>query len=94
MRVRWLVCVSPAQSYSDGRISTALTWFEDHFNKCHERAALVKTWLPAQYTGPPTFLDQLVYDRALMLVRCYIFCNWYLLPTMNAESDSCSQGAA
>ncbi|CCL99070.1 uncharacterized protein FIBRA_01082 [Fibroporia radiculosa] len=47
----------------------ALGWFEDHFNKCHDRAALVKTWLPAQYTGPPTFLDQLVYDRALMLSR-------------------------
>ncbi|GBE83400.1 kinase-like domain-containing protein [Sparassis latifolia] len=47
----------------------ALTWFEEHFNKCHERAALVKTWLPAQYTGPPTFLDQLVYDHALMLSR-------------------------
>lgn len=49
----------------------ALTWFKEHFIKCHDRAALVKTWLPAQYTGPPTFLDQLVYDHALMLVRTY-----------------------
>lgn len=47
----------------------ALTWFKDHFIKCHERAGRVKTWLPAQYSGPPTFLDQLVYDRALLLVR-------------------------
>ncbi|KAH9947772.1 kinase-like protein [Amylocystis lapponica] len=47
----------------------ALKWFEDHFNKCHDRTALVKTWLPAQYVGPPTFLDQLVYDRALLLSR-------------------------
>ncbi|RPD61722.1 kinase-like protein [Lentinus tigrinus ALCF2SS1-7] len=47
----------------------ALSWFKDHFIKCHDRAALVKTWLPAQYTGPPTFLDQLVYDRALQLSR-------------------------
>ncbi|KAI0356963.1 Pkinase-domain-containing protein [Trametes cingulata] len=47
----------------------ALAWFKEHFIKCHDRAALVKTWLPAQYTGPPTFLDQLVYDRALMLSR-------------------------
>ncbi|KAI1792820.1 kinase-like protein [Ganoderma leucocontextum] len=47
----------------------ALSWFKDHFIKCHDRAALVKTWLPAQYTGPPTFLDQLVYDRALLLSR-------------------------
>ena len=53
-------------------LCTALAWFKDHFIKCHDRAALVKTWLPAQYTGPPTFLDQLVYDRALQLVsfRC------------------------
>ncbi|KAI0372436.1 Pkinase-domain-containing protein [Pilatotrama ljubarskyi] len=47
----------------------ALAWFKEHFIKCHDRAALVKTWLPAQYIGPPTFLDQLVYDRALMLSR-------------------------
>ncbi|KAI0772765.1 Pkinase-domain-containing protein [Trametes elegans] len=47
----------------------ALTWFKEHFIKCHDRAALVKTWLPAQYVGPPTFLDQLVYDRALLLSR-------------------------
>ncbi|KAI0672360.1 Pkinase-domain-containing protein [Trametes maxima] len=47
----------------------ATTWFKEHFIKCHERAALVKTWLPAQYAGPPTFLDQLVYDRALKLSR-------------------------
>ncbi|KAI0342521.1 Pkinase-domain-containing protein [Trametopsis cervina] len=47
----------------------ALTWFKDQFIKCHDRAALVKTWLPAQYSGPPTFLDQLVYDRALTLSR-------------------------
>ncbi|KAI0327491.1 Pkinase-domain-containing protein [Cubamyces sp. BRFM 1775] len=47
----------------------ALTWFKEHFIKCHDRANLVKTWLPAKYTGPPTYLDQLVYDRALLLSR-------------------------
>ena len=49
----------------------ALEWFKVQFIKCYERAALVKTWLPAQYTGPPTFIDQLVYDRALNLVRIH-----------------------
>ncbi|KAK0447122.1 hypothetical protein EV421DRAFT_184395 [Armillaria borealis] len=34
-----------------------------------EGAILVKTWLPAQYDGPKTWLDQLVYDRALVLSR-------------------------
>lgn len=47
----------------------ALAWFKERFIKCNDRAALVKTWLPAQYEGPRTYLDQLVYDRALALVR-------------------------
>ncbi|KAG5644471.1 hypothetical protein DXG03_008295 [Asterophora parasitica] len=47
----------------------ALTWFKDHFIKCNDRAALVKTWLPVQYDGPKSWLDQLVYDRALVLSR-------------------------
>ncbi|KAF8064901.1 other/ULK/ULK protein kinase [Lyophyllum atratum] len=47
----------------------ALSWFKEHFIKCNDRAALVKTWLPAQYDGPKSWLDQLVYDRALVLSR-------------------------
>ncbi|GLB39603.1 putative protein with domain of unknown function (DUF3543) [Lyophyllum shimeji] len=47
----------------------ALSWFKEHFIKCNDRAALVKTWLPAQYDGPKCWLDQLVYDRALVLSR-------------------------
>lgn len=51
----------------------ALTWFMEHFEKCSERAVMVKTWLPAQYTGPSTYVDELVYNRALTLVRCLLF---------------------
>lgn len=47
----------------------ALSWFKNHYLKCNDRAILVKTWLPAQYDGPKTWLDQLVYDRALVLSR-------------------------
>jgi len=47
----------------------ALTWFREHFIKCSERATLVKTWLPAQYNSPKSWLDQLIYDRALTLSR-------------------------
>ena len=39
--------------------------------KCNERAGLVKTWLPVQYEGPKAWLDQLVYDRALVLVGSF-----------------------
>ncbi|KAJ7241666.1 kinase-like domain-containing protein [Mycena haematopus] len=47
----------------------AQSWFTGQFVKCYERATLVKTWLPAQYDGPKCWLDQLVYDRALLLSR-------------------------
>jgi serine/threonine-protein kinase ULK2 len=52
---------------------SALVWFKDHFLRCNDRAALVKTWLPAQYTGPTTWVDELVYNRALTLVRTLPF---------------------
>ena len=32
----------------------------------------MKTWLPVTYDGPKSWLDQLVYDRALVLVRAVI----------------------
>ena len=47
----------------------ALSWFSGHFMKCSDRATLVKTWLPENSTEGPTWLGQLVYDRALQLVR-------------------------
>jgi hypothetical protein len=53
-------------------VNEALSWFKERFVKCSERAVLVKTWLPAQYDGPKIYLDQLVYDRALVLVRTYL----------------------
>jgi len=37
--------------------------------KCNSRAAMVKTWLPAPQDSPKSWLDQLVYDRALTLSR-------------------------
>ena len=58
--------------FSDG-VVTALSWFKDHFLRCNDRTALVKTWLPAQYTGPSTWVDELVYNRALTLVNMPFF---------------------
>ncbi|KAG9226970.1 hypothetical protein CCMSSC00406_0003357 [Pleurotus cornucopiae] len=65
MRMR---CPDDDYIVSEG-FTDALNWFKEHFIKCNDRAALVKTWLPAQYEGPKTWLDQLVYDRALVLSR-------------------------
>ncbi|KAI5118367.1 hypothetical protein M0805_004339 [Coniferiporia weirii] len=47
----------------------ALTWFSGHFLKCSDRASLVKTWLPEKTIEGPSWLGQLVYDRALNLSR-------------------------
>ncbi|KAF8523694.1 kinase-like protein [Hysterangium stoloniferum] len=48
----------------------ALMWFKNNFIKCNGRAALIKTWLPAGFEEHDfTWLDQLVYDRALQLSR-------------------------
>ncbi|KAG2159513.1 kinase-like protein [Suillus bovinus] len=47
----------------------ALLWFKERFIKCSDRATLVKTWLPVQYDGPKIYLDQLIYDHALLLSR-------------------------
>jgi hypothetical protein len=58
----------PGLSSATDDLGIALCWFKDHFMKCNDRAALVKTWLPIQYDGPKSWLDQLVYDRALVLV--------------------------
>lgn len=71
MKVRWVVPKRLGRSSLtdvDGA-GTALSWFKDHFLRCNDRTALVKTWLPAQYTGPSTWVDELVYNRALTLVR-------------------------
>lgn len=55
----------------------ALNWFKNHFVKCNQRAAMVKTWLPAPQDGPKSWLDQLVYDRALTLVRTIVLCTLF-----------------
>jgi hypothetical protein len=68
MKVRWGVPRKLVLTDDDG-CDAALSWFKDHFLRCNDRAALVKTWLPAQYTGPSTWVDELVYNRALTLVR-------------------------
>lgn len=71
----------------------ALAWFKEQFIKCNDRAALVKTWLPVQYDGPKIYLDQLIYDRALMLVSHLPFSLMLMFDVSFAESNSRSQRA-
>jgi len=77
----------------------ALSWFKEHFFRCNDRTALVKTWLPAQYTGPTTWVDELVYNRALTLVHILFIPSFYLLSLAGplfatAEPHSGAQGAS
>ena len=72
MKVRW-GCAKDLVGPKFSDAGTALSWFKDHFLRCNDRTALVKTWLPAQYTGPSTWVDELVYNRALTLVRILSF---------------------
>jgi hypothetical protein len=69
MKVRWGRPTEVHVLTDDDGCDAALSWFKDHFLRCNDRAALVKTWLPAQYTGPSTWVDELVYNRALTLVH-------------------------
>ena len=65
---RWVRIRSLSHIHCFAHFSVALNWFKDHFLKCNDRAELVRTWLPVSYEGPKSWLDQLVYDRALLLV--------------------------
>ena len=70
----------------------ALSWFKNHYLKCSERATLVKTWLPAKYEGSRTWLDQLVYDRALVLVRVLVLILHLAVLISPPESPRSAQG--
>lgn len=48
----------------------ALVWFKKNFDTCNDRATLVKTWLPVEFEARDvSWLNQLIYDRALQLVE-------------------------
>ena len=67
-------------------------WFKEHFIKCNDRAELVRTWLPMQYEGPKSWLDQLVYDRALLLVCSSTFISPESLPnTIHCQSRTAAR---
>ena len=70
-------------------LHAALSWFKDHFLRCNDRTALVKTWLPAQYTGPTTWVDELVYNRALTLVHTLSIPSFYLLSLAGSLFATC-----
>ena len=65
-----MVCVSSTvQDQELNRyVFAALTWFSTHFLKCNDRVQLVRSWLPETTIDGPSWLGQLVYDRALQLV--------------------------
>jgi hypothetical protein len=50
-------------------IPVAVDWFGGRYEICSQRAQLVKVWLPENAIhDQPTFMDQVVFERALSLV--------------------------
>ena len=91
MKVRWSSLVPSlwAMKGKNSNLHAALSWFKDHFLRCNDRTALVKTWLPAQYTGPTTWVDELVYNRALTLVHTPSIPSFYFLSLPVSPFSTC-----
>ena len=67
------------------KISVALSWFSKHFETCNDRITLVKSWLPETSLPIPTWLGQLVYDRALQLVSLKFLGKWDVTEYMHSH---------
>ncbi|KAG9127580.1 Serine/threonine-protein kinase [Ceratobasidium sp. 392] len=47
----------------------AQKWFRDTFHRSTERVSIVKHWLPRDHVMPQMWIDRVIYDYALSLVR-------------------------
>jgi len=50
-------------------VDEALQWFRDSFQRSLEKANIIKTWLPEGHNKQNMFIDRIVYDHALSLLR-------------------------
>ncbi|KAG9044731.1 Serine/threonine-protein kinase [Tulasnella sp. UAMH 9824] len=50
-------------------IDDALVWFRDTFKICVERSEAIKAWLPDGHREVNMFIDRVIYDHALALMR-------------------------
>ncbi|KAG8988763.1 Serine/threonine-protein kinase [Tulasnella sp. 427] len=54
---------------SNSGIDDALVWFRDTFKTCVERSEAIKAWLPDGHREVNMFIDRVIYDHALALMR-------------------------
>ncbi|KAG9091100.1 Serine/threonine-protein kinase [Ceratobasidium sp. 370] len=47
----------------------AQKWFRDTFHRSTERVSIVKHWLPRDHVMPQMWIDRVIYDHALTLMR-------------------------
>ncbi|KAG8737194.1 Serine/threonine-protein kinase [Ceratobasidium sp. 414] len=47
----------------------AQKWFRDTFHRSTERVSIVKHWLPRDHVMPQMWIDRVIYDHALALMR-------------------------
>lgn len=50
-------------------LCVAQKWFRDTFHRSTERVSIVKHWLPRDHVMPQMWIDRVIYDHALSLVR-------------------------
>lgn len=50
-------------------VDEAFNWARDTFNRSMDKANTLKTWLPEGYTQKTLWIDRVIYDHALNLLR-------------------------
>ncbi|KAF8752365.1 hypothetical protein RHS01_07834 [Rhizoctonia solani] len=66
-----------ARRFLDGRegaevsagFDEAQKWFRDAFHRSTERVSILKHWLPRDHVMPQMWIDRVIYDHALTLMR-------------------------
>ncbi|KAJ1301060.1 hypothetical protein OPQ81_003478 [Rhizoctonia solani] len=66
-----------ARRFLDGRegmevsagFDEAQKWFRDAFHRSTERVSILKHWLPRDHVMPQMWIDRVIYDHALALMR-------------------------
>jgi len=59
----------PSTSGASSGIDDAMIWFRDTFKSCVDRSEVLKGWLPEGRENAPMFIDRVIYDHALLLMK-------------------------
>ncbi|KAG8904296.1 Serine/threonine-protein kinase [Tulasnella sp. 403] len=60
---------APESGEASTGIDDAIVWFRETFDACADRSTALKGWLPEGHQGTNLFIDRVIYDHALALMR-------------------------